>query len=603
MSAPALFTAVVITISVGMIASGRFAMDWVALGTVVVLYLGGVLSTAEALAGFAAPATVTLAGIYVVSGGLQQSGAVTLIGQWMLAVGGRSPRRLSTVLFLITSLFSAFMANLAALVIMLPLGYRLSRATKLPLGKLLLPIGTFTAIGGYLTLLGTPPSLIAADILHQQTGIGLGLFSIAVVGAPTLVLSLIWVLFAGQRWLPNTGERPVHLGPNLQELNDTYHIGDMFYRLRVRAGSDLIGRRLSELDLRQRWNVNVVGVVRSDGVPFRPWPDLVLEENDAIVVQGNKADILQLASLHHLEPKGSVTLVDLARLTPDEMELAEVLIPPYSSVVGKTLADLKFAKTYGLNVLAILREGEASARRLAGTPLQSGDRLLVGGSPRRLRALRRDTALIVLSHLGVAPEDVVGRRSYLMLGILLGVILLSVGHVVDLSIAALLGALATVVLGVMRPKAAYDHVDWAIVILIAALLPLGTAMQHSGLAAVIGDGLLGVLTGLSPTAMLMVLFLLSVLLTQILSNSVLALVLTPIAIYIAQSMGLRPEPFVIAVMAGVSTSFLTPLTDIISLLLRAPGKYKFWHYLAINLPPVLFMGASVVVFVPLVWPF
>jgi di/tricarboxylate transporter len=597
-----LFTAAVMLLNVGMIASGRFSMDWVALGTLVALYLGGVLTSTEALTGFSASATITLAGIYVVSGGLNRSGAIALVGRWMLEVGGRSPRRLSGLLFVVTSLFSAFMANLAALVIMLPLGYRMSRASRMPLGKLLMPVGTFTALGGYLTLLGTPPSLIVADLFHQQTGVTLGLFSSAVVGLPTLVLSLAWMLTIGQKLLPDTGERPVQVGPNLHELSKTYHIADQFYRLRIRAASNWVGQRLCDLGLRQRWGVSVVGVAHPGQAPFRPWPDLTLDENDELVVQGNRADVLQLASIHHLEPKGSITLIDLARLTPDEMELAEVLIPPYSSLVGHTLADLTFRRRYQLNVLAILHDGKATAQQLSSTTLQAGDRLLVEGAPRQLHHLRKEADLIILSQLGPRPEDIVSQHARLMLGILVGVIVLSILPWISLPMAAVMGALATIISGAVRPQEAYDDIDWKIIIFIAALLPLGTAINNSGLAAVMGQGFLWLLAGIGPYALLAALFTISVLLTQALSNSVLALVLTPIAIFIAQNNGLRPEPFVMAVMAGVSASFLTPISDIIALLLRVPGRYSFWDYLKVNLPPVLFMGLSVVLLTPLIWP-
>ncbi len=602
MSWQAIYTAVALAISVGLIASGRFPMDWVALGTVAALYLGGILTSDQALAGFSASATITLAGIYIVSGGLRRSGAIALIGRWMLEAGGRSSRKLSGLLFGVAGAFSAFMANLAALVIMLPLTYRLSRASEVPLGKLLLPVAVFTSLGGYLTLLGTPPSLIAADLLQQQAGVSLGLFSIGVVGLPTFLFAWVWMVSFGPKLLPSTGERPVRMGPNLQELSKTYKIDDLFYRLRVRSGSDLVGKRLSELGLREHWGVNVVGVARPGGDPFRPWPDLILEENDEIVVQGDRASILQLASIHHLEPKGSVTLVDLARLAPAQLELAELLIPPYSSLVGKTLEQLQFGKTYGLNVLAILREGVASAKRLASTPLQPGDRLLVEGSPQQIQVLRRDTEIIVLSQLGPKLEDIVDKRSYLMLAILVGVILLSLLPMVSLPMAALLGALGTVVLGASGPQEAYEDVDWGIVIFIAALLPLGTAMESSGLAAVMGEWLLHLLQGMSSYVLLASLFGITVLLTQALSNSLLALVLTPIAIYIAQSTGLRPEPLVIAVMAGVSASFLTPTTDVIAILVRAPGRYAFKHYLLVNFPIILVMGLCVVFLTPLVWP-
>ena len=599
----AILTAIALLINIIMIASGRFPIDWVALGTLSILYLGGILSTEETLAGFSASATITLAGFYIISGGLKRSGAIALIGRWMLDTGGRDPRRLSGLLYAITSAFSAFMSNLAALVIMLPLGYRLSRASKTPLGKLLLPIGTFTALGGYLSLLGTPSNLITADMLQQQTGISLGLFSIAVVGLPTLIFTLLWVVMYAQKQLPSTGDKPVRVGPNLQELSKTYNIDDQFYRLRVRQGSNLAGKRLKDLQLREKWGVTMIGVSRPDGIPFRPWPDLILDENDEIVVQGNRADILQMATIHRLEPKGSITLVDLARLAPAEMELAEALIPPYSSLVGKTLGELQFGKRYGLQVLAILRDGVASAQALANTLLQSGDRLLVQGAPRQIQALRKDADLIILSQLGVKPEDIISKRSRLMLIVLLGVIVLSLLPWFSIPMAALLGALATVIIGASKPNEVYEDIDWRIVIFIAALLPLGTAMENSGLSSLIGDFFLGFLANLSPHILLAALFTIAVLLTQLLSNSVLALMLTPIAIYISQSMGLRPEPFVIAVMAGVSASFLTPLTDVIAISLRAPGKYTFMDYLRLNLPPVVFMGAMVVLLPPLIWPF
>ncbi len=599
----AMLTAIALLINIGLIASGRFPIDWVALGTLIILYLGGILSTEEALAGFSASATITLAGFYIISGGLKRSGAIALIGQWMLDRGGRDPRRLSGLLYLITSAFSAFMSNLAALVIMLPLGYRLSRASKTPLGKLLLPIGTFTALGGYLSLLGTPSNLITADMLQQQTGISLGLFSIAVVGLPTLIFTLLWVVLYAQNLLPSTGDKPVRVGPNLQELSKTYDIDNLFYRLRVREGSNLAGKRLKDLNLRKKWGVTVIGVSHANGAAFRPWPDLVIDENDELVVQGNRADILQMATIHRLEPKGSVTLVDLARLAPARMELAEALIPPYSSLVGKTLEELQFGKRYGLTVMAILREGVASAQNLRTTALQAGDRLLVQGAPRQIQSLRKDANLIILSQLGVKPEDIISKKSRTMLLILVGVVILSLLPWFSIPMAALLGALATVMVGASKPQEVYEDVDWRIIIFIAALLPLGTAMENSGLSSLIGDFFLRYLSALNAYALVAALFILAVLLTQFLSNSVLALILTPIAIYISQSMGLRPEPFIIAVMAGVSASFLTPLTDVIAISLRAPGKYQFMDYVRLNLPPVVFMGVTVVLLTPLIWPF
>ncbi|NOZ72593.1 MAG: SLC13 family permease [Chloroflexi bacterium] len=603
MSFAAWWTALVLIVGIFFFARGQARLDVVAMAMLLALYLGGVLNGEQALSGFSASATITLAGIYVVSGGMRRTGATALLGTWLLRVGRRSTRRLTAVLLLATSSLSAFMANLAALVIMLPVGLRVSRASRISSSKTLLPLGLFTTLGGYLTLLGTPPNLIISDLLAQRTGQPFAMFEPAILGLPILLISLIWVLWFGQRLLPDIAEQPRRIGPNAQELEQTYHLEESFYRLRVRTGSDLVGRRLQELRLRERWGVNVVGVAPLDGHPYRPWPELMLDVNDEIIVQGKRADILQMANMHQLEPKGSVSFVELVRLAPTEMELAEVLVPPYSPLVGKTLSALEFEETYGLNVLAIMRGEEVSAQRLRGTPLQAGDRLLVHGNPARLAALRHGHELVVLSGLGLPSDEIITSRAPTMLAILGSVILLSVSGLVTLPIAALMGAFATILTNCTTPDQAYKDIDWLVVVLIAALLPLGMALQVSGLSALIGAWFAAYLGGLGPEALTAILFVIAVILTQILSNSVLALILTPITLDIAFSLGVNPQPFAMAILMGVSTSFLTPLTDIVNLLIRKPGGYRFRDYLMLNGPIVLVIALLVIGLVPRLWPF
>lgn len=603
MTFAAWWTALVIIVGIVFFASGRARLDVVALAMLLALYLGGVLDGKQAVSGFAGSATITLGGIYVVSGGMRRTGATALLGTWLLRVGRRSPRRLTAVLLLVASTLSAFMANLAALVIMLPVGLRVSRAGGIFPSKTLLPLGLFTALGGYLTLLGTPPNLIISDLLAQRTGQPFAMFEPALLGLPILLFSLIWVLWFGQRLLPEISERPTHIGPNAQELEQTYHLQESFYRLRVRTGSDLVGRRLQELRLRERWQVNVVGVAPPDSHPYRPWPELMLGVNDEIIVQGTRANILQMANMHQLEPKGSVSLVELARLSPAEMELAEVLVPPYSSLVGQTLAELEFDETFGLNVLAIMRGSEVSAQRLRTTPLQEGDRLLVHGSPARLAHLRHGHELVILSGLGLPQDEIITARASLMLAILTGVILFSVSGLVTLPMAALFGAFATILTGCTTADHAYRDIDWLVIVLIASLLPLGTALQVSGLSPQIGAWFATYLGALGPETLTIIFFVIALLLTQVLSNSVLALILTPITLDIAQSLGVHPQAFAMAVLMGVSTSFFTPLTDIANLLIRKPGGYRFRDYVLLNGPVVLVIALLVITLVPRLWPY
>ncbi len=301
-----------------------------------------------------------------------------------------------------------------------------------------------------------------------------------------MAVSLVWVVSFGQRLLPDTSEQPKRIGPNLRDLEKTYAMGNAFYRLRVRSDSDMVGKQLDALDLRDRWGVNIVGVAYPGTASFRPWSDLVLEADHEIIATGKRADVLQMGSIHHLEPKGSVSIFELARLSPADMELAEMMIPPYSPLVGKTLEELNFREIYHLNVLAILRSDKASAHKLFDTPLMVGDRLLVEGVPQQLIALREGNTMVVLSDLGVSSEDLISKRSLWMLYILAGVVLLSLSGLVALPIAALLGAFASVLLGCTSAEGAYEDVDWPILILVAALLPLGAAITDSGLATAIG---------------------------------------------------------------------------------------------------------------------
>ena len=597
------FTAIVLLIGIVLYASARFRMDFIALTMLLTLYLGGLLSVSEALSGFSAPATITLGAMYVISGAMRRSGTTAVISQQILRLGGRSPRRLSTLLFAVSSSLSGLMPNLATMVIMLPVGLRLGRSVNIKPGKMLMPLGLFATLGGYISLLGTSTNLIISDLLAQSTGRPLGLFEPALVAIPIIIFSLAWVVLVGQRLLPNTGERPSRIGPNLRDLERTYELEDAFYRLRVRSTSDLAGSRLEDMDLRNRWDVNVVGVARPDGYPFRPWSNVVLEVNDEIIVHGQKADVFQMAGIHRLAAKEPVSFIELARLSPAHLEMAEVLIPPYSPLRDHTLADLDFGDRYHLNVLAILRDDQASAQSLLESPLQVGDRLLVEGTPNRFKELRKGAELIVLSDLGIPSDELVSKRSHWMLYILAGVVILSAFNILPLPIAALMGALAAVLTGCISAEEAYEDTDWSILVFVAALLPLGIAIDNSGLTTFLSDTLSAQFGTINPQLVLALITITTILLTQVLSNTVVALMLAPIAIDLALTMDVSPLPFAMAVLLAASAAFWTPFTEIINILVRKPGSYRLRDYLLLNTPVVIILLISAIWLVPFIWPF
>ncbi|NPA90340.1 MAG: SLC13 family permease [Chloroflexi bacterium] len=582
----AYFVLVVLLGTALILALDRWPVDVVALGVLILLVVTRVLTVEEGLAGFSAPVTIIVATTYMLGAGLRRSGAAAAISDLLVRIAGPNEVRLIVSLVLLSGFLSAFMSNLAVFALMLPATLTLVERYNLRPGRVLLPMAIGCNVGGLLTLLGSTPNLAASDMLAQAGYEPLHMFSFTPIALPALLVTAGYLALFGSRFLP-TGEVHTRVQPSLKEIAREYGLERGLYTLRVRRHSSLIGRPLHELNLREAYNVSILEVLRGDTRFSPPTPDLTLEPGDILVVEGKPGAVAQLAAQHDLEMLGRVSLERVAQQLPEGVVFAEVLIPPRSPLIGRTPVEVGLRTRFGIHAVALLREGEVITEGVRTTRLRVGDSLLVQGTRAGLRRAVDEGWLIVAHYLEPEPGAEPTPKLWIATGIMVGMVLLAGTGVLSLVTSSLLALLLMVITGCLKPYEMYRVVHWRTVIMIAALLPLGTAMAKSGAAELLGEGLSQLFGPWGGWALLSGIFFLAVGLTQVLSNTAVTVLLTPVALHLAQGHGLSPHILALAVVFGSSSSFLTPLTDALNVMIRETGRYRFRDFLLASAPAVL----------------
>ncbi len=558
-------------------------VDVVALGVVVALMLTGVLSTGEALSGFSNTAVLTIASLFIVGGAALQTGLAGMIGRRILTVAGTSELRLTVVLMGAVVLLSSFMSDTGTVAVLLPAIIILARSAKISPSKLLIPLAFGALLGGAMTLIGTPPNIIVSDLLREEGLRPFQFFSYTPVGLILVVIGIVFMVFIGRHLLPDRkakveGQRL----PTPKELVDLYRLPDNLFRLRVRRGSELVGRTLAASRLGQDFQVTVLKIMRppdtrpaaalvrghdeegQDGraaksTPIIPNADTRIQLNDSLIVQGEGNDVAHAAAHWNLgvqppKPKDEKALLNR------EVGVAEVLLPPRSWFVGRTLVQTRFGSRYKLTVLGINRPGANTKLDLKTTPLQFGDTLLVQGEWVNILALkqqRRD--FIVMGQ----PEAMMGApnrsKAAVALFVLVGMLLLMITNALPVAAASMLAGLAMVLTGCLTMDEAYQSINWPSIILVAGMLPMSIALEKVGLVHVAANGLIELLGGIGPLAVMAGLFLLTSIFTQVLSNTATTVIIAPIALAAAQTLGIAPYAFLMAVAIAASMAFATPV--------------------------------------------
>jgi di/tricarboxylate transporter len=595
-------------------------VDVVAIGVMVALMLTNLLTAPEAIAGFSNPAVLTIASLFIVGGGVMQTGLAASIGEGILKIAGTRPGRLTVVIMTAVALLSAVMSDTGTVAVLLPAIISLGVSAKISPSKLLIPLSYGSLLGGATTLIGTPPNIIVSDILREQGLQPFNFFSYTPVGLLLLAAGILFMLFIGRHILPDHApKQEVQRVETPEELVALYRLPDNLFRLRVRRESDLAGVSILNARLRQDYGLTVLDILRpsnmsdpqekpkgpaKDGyISVPPTPETIIHSGDVLIAQVDPGNIGHLAASLNLgvQPAHSD---DEGSLISSEVGIAEVLLPPRSSLLGKSLVDVQFGSLYHLTVLGIHRPGVDERLDLKETELRFGDTLLVQGPWSNildLRQKRRD--FVVMGQ----PEHLLGAPSRtkapLAMLVLLGMLVIMITNLMPLATASMLAALVMILTGCLSIDEAYEAVDWKSIVLIAGMLPMATALENVGLVNLAAQGFTQGLGEFDPRIVLGAFFLLTSIFTQVLSNTATTVLLAPIALASAVQLGVQPYAFLMGIAIAASMAFASPVASPANTLVMGAGHYRFSDYIKVGVPLIFIALVIAMLSIPLVFPF
>jgi di/tricarboxylate transporter len=587
----------IIVVALIIFATEKLRVDVVALLVLITVGLTGLVGPKEVFSGFSNSAVITVWAVYIVSGGLFNTGVADFMGQLILRLSGNSEIRLIAVIMITCGLMSAFMNNVGATAMLLPAVVSISWQTKIPVSKLLIPLSFSSLLGGGITLIGTPANILAANIVSDRGLPTFGFFDFAPLGLVVFAAGVLYMIFVGRHLLP-VRQPPI-------DKKITNQLRSYLFEARVLPGGKLAGLTLLDSRLGADYDLTVVGIVRNKKTKKVVHRNTVIRPDDILLVEGSVDKLMQAK-----DALGLMVLTDKSEELEilgdgqDDDDVLEATLAPRSSMVGRSLQSLQFRDRFGFTVLAVQREGEMITKRLRSVKLQFGDNLLLQGPRDRIPALQEGNDFLVLEAINI-PKDV-KHKMPIAIAILVSVIGLVIFAGIDISLAMVMGAVAMVLTGCLTINEAHEAIDWRTVFLVAGMLPLGIAMEETGAARYIADLMLGAIGGWGPLAALGGVYLLAALITQPMSNAAAMVLVVPIALDTAASLGANHLAFVLAVVVGGVTSFLTPVGHKANVLVFGPGGYKFFDYARVGtlLTIVLFIVTMIVlpIFFPL-FPF
>lgn len=588
MSIDALLTLLVIAGAVTLFVSERLPADVVALLVLASVLVLGLVTPSEALSGFSSEATITVAAMFVLSAGLQATGALRALGRLIARV--HHPLLLTLLVMGVIGGLSAFVNNTAAVAVFLPLVLTATTASRLPSSQLLIPMSYAAQMGGVCTLIGTSTNLLVNSLAKDLGHPGFGLFDFTRLGLIMMVAGFLYIVLV-QRWL-----LPKH---SPADLTEAYELGKYITELRVLPDSPLIGRSVAEARLGEKYGVFVLELLRGEEKVWQPRAEQ-LQAGDVMIARGDWGQLALLTEKTRLEINPEF------RIARDQFEdknqvLTEIMIAPGSRLIGQTLASSEFHRHYNATVLAIHRRGEIVRDKLRDLRLSVGDVLLLLAPSGEMAELRRSGNLVVLTEREQAGFRI--RRVLLAVSIMATSVAVAALGWLPIVTSAILGCIALVATRCLKNDEAYDAIDWRVIMLLAGVIPLGIAMQKSGLAQLIADHLLSLVGGYGPLAVLAAVYLLTAVLTEMMSNNATAVLITPIAYSTAVAMHLSPTPFLIAVLFAASTSFATPIGYQTNTMVYNAGGYRFTDFVKIGVPLNLLFWALAVYFIPRYFPF
>jgi di/tricarboxylate transporter len=603
--------------------SERLSPDVTALLALLALLLTGVLTPYEAFAGFSHPATISVAAVLVLSAGVERTGALTFIARRLLTPLGKSELLLTVVIMLAISALSAFVNNTAAVAVFIPVLIEVCRRTDASPSRMLMPMSHAATFGGMCTLIGTSTNLVAHEFALSQGLRGFSMFELGKVGLPMLVAGYAYILFVGRRFLPHSQPGEVAA---LQQAE--HYLAELI----VKPAAPWVGREVSAGRFERDFDVELICLLREGRVERVDNASQILAPRDSMLVRGPLERVLELSALNGLELHRPKSISSETKPTPTDppakdqetvessveaaaqvsapapvaegastgkLPLAEVVVLTTSGLIGRTLKAARFAERYDAIVLALRRRGEVSERP-STTPLLAGDMLLVEGESEALRALAETQGFLVVG-TPAHPEERPGKLAITILTLIAVVTVVSLGFL-PIVTAATAGCAVLMLTGCLRPLEAYRAIDLSLVFILAGSLALGTALDKTGLTTVLADWLAGLSGATGPFVVLVGFFLLSVLISELMSNSGTVALLGPVTISVAAKMGINPMALLAAITFGSSAAFAMPIGYQTSLMIYGPGGYRFKDFILMGIPLDLLLAVLALWLIPIFWP-
>jgi len=615
-----------ITISILVIAviffvTGKIRSDLVALCALILLMLFEILTPAEALSGFSSSIIIMMIGLFVVGGGIFRTGLANVISRKILNLAGNNQTKLFVLVMLVTASIGGFVSNTGTLALMLPIVVSLAMAADTSPSRFLMPLAFASSMGGMMTLIGTPPNLVIDSTLREAGFEGLSFFSFLPVGLICVTLGIVVLGPLSKIFLTkNKDADDIHKSKSLKDLANEYQLSHHLFRVRVVPKSDLAGKRLQELDISKQYHINVLEIRRraNSHNPFLKTinqklagPDTVIEANDVLYLSGSFDNVRLFVLEHRAE------MVDMreseeeepdfgGKIRFDEIGIAEVVVLSNSRLVNQPVKKSGFREKYKVNILGIQRQRQYILQDLKDEKIQSGDVLLAQGEWKDITRLTEESSewVVIGQPLAEASKITLDHKAPIAAAIMIGMIALMVFDVVPAVAAVMMAALGMIFTGCFRnAEEAYKTINWESIVLIGAMLPMSIALEKTGTAAAVSQGLVEGLGNFGPIALMAGIYFATSLLTLFISNTATAVLFAPIALHSALSIGVSPYPFLFAVTVAASMCFASPFSTPPNALVMSAGRYTFMDYVKVGLPMQILFGVVMVVVLPLLWKF
>ena len=616
-------TLIILLISAILFVSGKVRSDLVALCALLALLLCQILEPSEALSGFSNTTVIMMIGLFIVGGGIFQTGLAKMIGSKVMTLAGNSELRLFLLVMIVTSAIGMFVSNTGTVALMLPIVVSMAAAAGSSPRRLLMPLAFASRMGGMMTLIGTPPNLIVSDTLASAGFEPLGFFSFLPVGLVTLLVGILYMLPATKMLTSKEKEKEGKKGgKSLKELVKEYGVTENLFRVHIKShDSKAIGQTVVDLNIYREYGINVLELRRSTGQnrfvrtvnQQLASPDLVLKQNDVLYLSGEPEMItkfaedysLRLLDKHTDEIDGSSSNASMDFF---DIGVAEILIMPSSSMINRTIIEAGFRSKFSVNVLGIRRKKEYILNDLGEVKMHDGDVLLVQGAWKDIARMKSEsTNWVVLGEpLEAASKVTLDHKAPIAAAIMIAMIVMMVVEGIPVApvTSVLLAAVLMVITGCVRSvEAAYKTINWQTIVLFAAMLPMSIALEKTGVSEMISNGIVTGLGGSGPRLLLAGIYAATSVMTIFISNTVTAVLMAPIALQCAMQLGVSPVPFMFAVTVAASMCFASPFSTPPNALVMSAGQYTFMDYVKVGLPLQILMGVVMVFVLPMFFPF